>query len=230
MTTTFNSSRLLGVLAIALAASSAQAMVIDQTNIGVGTSGTDGAGFMSFASGVMDTSVAGPYTGVGVAGGSTNGEIDVGESITLTFDTPEIVASFRIGLLYNGPEYGDVKEVARITADNAVYTLRATPFDGEAFWFDSSGNYLSSVFYEYDTTPGAGAVINMINPFGSTMISSLTFEAVPGTCWSGTCTNESDYNLINVSTVTPVPEPSTYALMLAGLGAIGWITRRRRQQ
>jgi hypothetical protein len=27
----------------------------------------------------------------------------------------------------------------------------------------------------------------------------------------------------------PVPEPSTYALMLAGLGAIGWLTRRQRR-
>jgi len=30
-------------------------------------------------------------------------------------------------------------------------------------------------------------------------------------------------------TVAPVPEPSTYALMLVGLGAVGWATRLRRQ-
>ena len=35
---------------------------------------------------------------------------------------------------------------------------------------------------------------------------------------------------INTLTVTPVPEPETYALMLAGLGALGAFARRRRQQ
>lgn len=30
-------------------------------------------------------------------------------------------------------------------------------------------------------------------------------------------------------TITPVPEPSTYALMLAGLGIVGFVARRRRQ-
>ena len=30
-------------------------------------------------------------------------------------------------------------------------------------------------------------------------------------------------------TVTPVPEPQTYALMLAGLGAVGWTARRRHK-
>lgn len=228
--------QVLGVAAIALAASSAQALVIDHSNIGVGTSGIDGNGFESFASGIMDTKLAGPYTGVGVAGGRTSGEIDIGTStapaefITLKFDQEQIVSSFRIGLLYNGPEYGDVKEVARITADDSVYYLRATSVEGRAQWLDSSWNLLSTINYEYGTTQGVGAVINMVNPFGAALIGSLTFEAVRGTCYSGTCNNQSDYNLVNVSTVTPVPEPGTYALMLAGLGAVGWIARRRRPQ
>jgi hypothetical protein len=30
--------------------------------------------------------------------------------------------------------------------------------------------------------------------------------------------------------ITPVPEPSTYALMMAGLGVLGWKTRQRRRE
>jgi hypothetical protein len=39
-----------------------------------------------------------------------------------------------------------------------------------------------------------------------------------------------DYNLNFTATATaPVPEPETYALMLAGLGLVGFQVRRRRQ-
>lgn len=40
---------------------------------------------------------------------------------------------------------------------------------------------------------------------------------------------DADYDDMVVGlTVTPVPEPETYALMLAGLGALGFVGRRRR--
>ena len=38
-----------------------------------------------------------------------------------------------------------------------------------------------------------------------------------------------DVFLGTTSTVTPVPEPETYALMLAGLGIVGLVARRRRK-
>jgi hypothetical protein len=33
-----------------------------------------------------------------------------------------------------------------------------------------------------------------------------------------------------LSATIPIPEPDTYALMIAGLGVIGFIARRRQQQ
>jgi len=37
------------------------------------------------------------------------------------------------------------------------------------------------------------------------------------------------FEVANFTVTAPVPEPETYALMLAGLGAVGFISRRRRR-
>jgi len=61
------------------------------------------------------------------------------------------------------------------------------------------------------------------HPFGS-LASGDYYYLVSGT---GTGTAGGFYTV--TSTVTPVPEPETYALMLAGIGAMGFVARRRRQ-
>jgi PEP-CTERM motif len=39
-----------------------------------------------------------------------------------------------------------------------------------------------------------------------------------------------DYDVSLAPITAPVPEPETYALMLAGLGMVAWVARRRRPQ
>jgi hypothetical protein len=43
--------------------------------------------------------------------------------------------------------------------------------------------------------------------------------------------SDTDYNdmVVGVKAVQAIPEPETYALMLAGLGVVGFMARRRRQ-
>jgi len=183
----------------------------------------------------------GGYTGVGVNGGRTDGEIDwyqgdQSESITLTFTNPVPLASFTLGVLFNGPEYNDVQEVAKISinGDSTAYYLYTQAAENVAKWYYGS-TFLADVSY----LPGAGTqaglagAISVTNPFGNIVVNSITFAAAQGIsgglCGStgtGVCTNQSDYSVV---AVTPVPEPSTYALMLAGLGAVAFVTRRRRQ-
>ena len=52
----------------------------------------------------------------------------------------------------------------------------------------------------------------------------------PGTCASGPLAVEGCGVSVNIPTmtITPVPEPTTYALLLAGLGVVGFVALRRR--
>ena len=36
------------------------------------------------------------------------------------------------------------------------------------------------------------------------------------------------YSINSAAVATPVPEPETYAMLLAGLGIVGFVARRRR--
>jgi len=64
--------------------------------------------------------------------------------------------------------------------------------------------------------------LNLINQIG---ITSLTFKlADPSACCS------IGMNAFEVSSVSPVPEPETYAMLLAGLGLMGGMARRRKQK
>ena len=54
---------------------------------------------------------------------------------------------------------------------------------------------------------------------GTSLITALSFTDIPST---------DAFETANFSVTQPVPEPETYALMLAGLGALGFVSRRRR--
>lgn len=80
---------------------------------------------------------------------------------------------------------------------------------------------LTGSFALYSTT-GLVAEGSFSSPITATLAAGDYSYLVFGT--SGASTGY--YSL--ASTVTPVPEPETYALFLAGLGAIGFLTARRR--
>jgi len=182
----------------------------------------------SSAPGNFQMKSQGGITGVGVSG-KTAGELDIGESISGVFSRGVQLASIRLGLLFDGPEYGDVNEVAQITAFWATggsqsFTLTATGTHS-ALW-TGSGSVLS---VGTGAVNGGAGAWDIFNPFGTRQVSRISFAALTGVA-AGTCTscsNQSDYTLVSV---TAVPEPQTYALMLAGLGLVGTIARRRSQR
>ncbi len=189
---------------------------------------TDGTTATFTGSSPFQTKTQDSITGVGISGGRTNGEIDIGETLTGTFSKEVIVTSLNLALLFDGPEYGDVKEVAKMLVSfadggSASYYLTATGVHSAAW--TGEGSVLSLGSGAVDGGTGAWQINN---PFGFRSVDSIVFTAVKGYPKSScpSCDNQSDYTFMSM-VVTPVPEGHTSAMMLAGLLMIGGLTARR---
>lgn len=79
--------------------------------------------------------------------------------------------------------------------------------------------FVGGAHYSFDgSTPVTNHTVNFTSTGG---MQALVFSSVGGDGYSGAV-------LDNVSVTAAVPEPETYAMMLAGLGLVGFIARRRK--
>ena len=138
-----------------------------------------------------------------------------------------ITSASQIGVLFNATEPGgDSVNVQDVTLK--FYTSGGTflgAIDGQQNFASSNpGNGVAGFTFVVDQAQQA-QVNSWLGTGGSG--TTLALEATIGN-FAGGPESFLVYNL--GSSVAPIPEPQTYALMLAGLGALGFVARRRRQR
>lgn len=134
---------------------------------------------------------------------------------------------------------------------NDALTIRRT--DNQAFYFDSVDHFMRGgetreYFFVFNFADGStfnGSNLNVAdngnfrNDVDITELSG-TDQLIKSFSIVGKQTETADYTYVGLDNfqfrvnqadvvTTPVPEPETYAMLLAGLGLMGWVARRRNR-
>ena len=112
-------------------------------------------------------------------------------------------------------------EAVQYTLNGSTW-IDAITFDGNAgdTWFNARSVDLSSVAGASNNANFGFRVLATFAPSGSTYLASSSASSYGTTgTWR--------FDMATVSGVTAVPEPGTYAMLLAGLAAVGFVARRR---
>lgn len=144
--------------------------------------------------------------------------------------------------VFNSAGIGKIAFASTRNQPEALYNIN---FSGntKAFGFDIAGfnpatpgpGFLSFFFADGDTTYTSIPVLPtnateqdplFFGVISSSALTRITWSEGPETGFN--CCEETGLdNLITLGVTTPVPEPSSYALMALGLVATGWYSRRR---
>lgn len=133
-----------------------------------------------------------------------------------------------------GPVSANVNDISGSFDNLYSFSLASTGVTGSLYGFDALGSFDGLFQFGYSSTLAGPVTWSTTQPFGSVDGDADGVFAYTGqasglnaskTYWihlSGSA-EQGAYSL----TLAPVPEPESYALLLAGLGLMGTIVRRR---
>ena len=187
-----------------------------------GTGSSNAGGFYSFGSAGSTERALGS-----VASGSTG---TLNYALSLTNNSGALINSFTLG--FDGEQWrnGGVAATHTLTLQ---YGFGASYAAVTSWLSPGTGFDFSSVVGTTTAAPIDGNVTGRVAGLGGTVATNWAVGDTLWIRWTDVDNTGGDHGLaidnINLSvTAAAVPEPGTYALMLAGLGAVGFIARRRR--
>ncbi|MEQ8770136.1 MAG: hypothetical protein RIB60_06465 [Phycisphaerales bacterium] len=209
----------LGIAAVVVsAAGTAHAGVLTQADLAEGVSyqelAIDGVTVtVTTDDGVTKRKTVNGVTGVGVSGGTVNGEIDTREALNFDFASPLAVDEITIAFLYDNGQFGDhPAEVADFVTDLGTYTLQVTG-PTTATW--SGGGMVENM--SIATEAGGGAWTLSGDLFGGAISKLSLVSGNPG--------SQATYADFSFVSLNAVPTPGAAALL--GLGGLALARRRR---
>ena len=146
---------------------------------------------------------------------------DGSSAVPVSVDVPFVLSRLTLALLFDGPEFGDVQEVARLVATTDDDTLTATlvnPWETNGatdsfLWQVTSANghdvsdlqSLDWLVLSGDNTESDFATVRLNSPFGNRAILSLDITALPGTPAAScpSCSNPSDFSVAEIGVGMP---------------------------
>lgn len=181
--------------------------------------------------GGFGTSILDFYSGVGVSFGADALLVNNDAAGPYFRDAPSPIGVMYAapGVIGGGPSLSWMNVAAGFTgAVSFFYASLATITQGVEIYsgLDGTGTLLGFFNLAANAAPGTCGFNSGGDPIQSCNFDSIS-QTFNGVAQSVLFRNSAGFALYDDITITPVPEPSTILLMLAGLGALGLIARRR---